>query len=149
MPAHFAAHWQRRLTDGFPMLAAMQLQVVGDASAWQLQAPFLPNRNDHGTAFGGSLAMLAIIAGWMQAALLAGDGCDVVIQSSSFDFLAPLRSDLHASVQRVPEDDVQRYARALARGRPARLAVPVLLLAADGGVVGRFVGRYVATALPA
>lgn len=144
MTTTFAARWQDRLHDGFPLLVAMQLQVVGDAGHWQLQAPFSPNRNDHGTAFGGSLATLAIITGWMAASLLADPDCEVVIQSAHHDYTAPLTGDLVATALPVPTQAASQFARAVARQRPARLEVRVRVQGVDGAVVGEFVGRYVA-----
>lgn len=144
----FARHWTRRLNDGFPVLAAMQVQVEGSPLAWYLSAPFGPNRNDHGTAFGGSLSTLATITGWMSTGLLAGDGYDVVIQSGNTDFIKPLTDNLFARPLPIDLPTRQRFARTLARHGKARLSVQVVLLDDTGDTVVLFSGQYVATALP-
>ncbi|TJZ73361.1 YiiD C-terminal domain-containing protein [Chitiniphilus eburneus] len=64
----FAPHWQARLRGGFPLLDAMQVAVVGNAARWALHAPFAPNRNDHGTAFGGAISMLGRVVTCFAAA---------------------------------------------------------------------------------
>ncbi|KAF0813133.1 hypothetical protein IGB42_02533 [Andreprevotia sp. IGB-42] len=145
----FAAHWTSRLTGGFPVLAAMQVVVQGDAERWQLVAPFGPNRNDHGTAFGGSLSTLATIAGWMATNLAAGDGYDVVIQSGNADFITPLTGNLLTQVQTIDAATLQRFAATLARRGKARLAVNVVIHDQRNAPVLRFAGQYVAVALPA
>ncbi|SMC29763.1 thioesterase domain-containing protein, putative [Andreprevotia lacus DSM 23236] len=145
----FARHWTRRLNDGFPVLAAMQVQVEGTPFAWYLTAPFAANHNDHGTAFGGSLSTLATIAGWMSTSVLAGDGYDVVIQTGNTEFIAPLRDDLFARPLPVDQYTAQRFLQTLSRRNKARLSVQVTLLDAQGETVALFSGLYVATALPA
>ena len=143
----FASHWTRRLTDGFPMLAAMQVRVEGHEHAWFLAAPFDPNRNDHGTAFGGSLSTLTTIAGWMRTNLAAGDDHDVVIQHGNCDFVRPLTGDLFARPLPVDDLTLQRFSSALARRGRARLAVQVEILNDACEQVVLFSGQYVATKL--
>ncbi|WP_145927221.1 YiiD C-terminal domain-containing protein [Jeongeupia sp. USM3] len=148
----FAARWTARLQTGFPVLAAMQVTLRGDASGWSLHAPFDPNRNDHATAFGGSLSTLATIAGWLytnEAAggVVAADRVDVVIQSGNAHFVAPLHADLVATVLPVGDADLAAFRRTLARRGRARLAVHVSV--GDGTAEAvRFTGQYVAVRLP-
>lgn len=77
-----------------PLTAAMQLQVqVCEPDRVQVYAPFLPNRNLHGTAFAGALATTAIISGWLMVdTALARQGlhAEVVAQTSHADYRAPV-----------------------------------------------------------
>ncbi|UXY16848.1 thioesterase domain-containing protein [Chitiniphilus purpureus] len=139
----FAAAWQARLVTGFPLLAAMQIEVGGDAADWWLTAPFAPNRNDHGTAFGASISTLATIAGWMGALLAGGTDCDAVIQSGSTEFLHPITGAFHARPQPPGPDEIARAHAALRRGRPARLSLRVTVLDEGMRIAAQFEGRYV------
>ncbi|BCL74380.1 thioesterase [Jeongeupia sp. HS-3] len=143
----FADRWTQRLHSGFPLLAAMDVRLVGDARAWQLHAPFDPNRNDHGTAFGGSLSTLATIAGWLYVSVLAGDAFDVVIQSGNAHFVQPLQTGLVSQVTAVSDDELVRFRQTLARRGRARLTVHASV--GDGtSEAMRFTGQYVAVRLP-
>jgi len=64
----------RILHQGMPLLAAMQVSVERvEACRVVLSAPLEPNRNAHGTVFGGSLASVGLMSGWLllQRALTA------------------------------------------------------------------------------
>ncbi|WP_432721829.1 YiiD C-terminal domain-containing protein [Jeongeupia wiesaeckerbachi] len=148
----FADRWTDRLRSGFPLLAAMQVRLIGDAGAWQLHAPFDPNRNDHATAFGGSLSTLATIAGWLYVNEAAGetldpDLIDVVIQTGNAHFVTPLQADLVARVMPVDDAELAVFHRTLARRGRARLTVHATV--GDGKTEAvRFTGQYVAVRLP-
>ena len=66
-----------------------------DESALILTAPLAPNHNHLGTAFGGSLATLATLAGYTLLWLELGDReSHIVIQESQIRYLAPVRGEL-------------------------------------------------------
>ena len=144
----FAAAWQARLVEGFPLLAAMGVTVHGDADNWRLHAPFALNRNDHGTAFGASISSLATIAGWMAANALAQRPVDVVIQRGDTAFLRPIAADLQAWVIAPEASQVERLQQTLQRKRPARIALDVAVAATGSNeIAARFSGVYVAVVL--
>lgn len=140
----FPQHWTTRLNEGFPLLKAMQVQLLGDQSCWQLFAPYGPNQNDHNSAFGGSISTLATIAGWLWVSDLAGADFDVVIQNGSTDFLIPLQQDLFASVCPADAAAVQRFTHTLQRKGRARIALAVTVGDGQGGIAARFSAQYVA-----
>ncbi|MBB5192572.1 thioesterase domain-containing protein [Silvimonas terrae] len=143
----FAQYWQRRLVTGFPVLAAMQVSVAGEQAAWHLAAPFELNRNDHATAFGGSISTLATIAGWMAVNVVAGEGADVVIQSGATDFVLPIASDFTAHVLPPVADDLAAFERMYVRRGKGRLAVSVEVRTASNQPAATFHGVYVAVRL--
>jgi hypothetical protein len=51
----FSQRWATRLHQGLPLLKAMQVQLLGDQSCWQLFAPYGLNQNDYNSVFGGSI----------------------------------------------------------------------------------------------
>ncbi|MDR3428173.1 YiiD C-terminal domain-containing protein [Silvimonas sp.] len=147
MTVAFADYWNSRLRDGFPVLAAMQVHVMGDVDDWSLAVPYEPNRNDHATAFGGSISTLATIAGWMVVNVAAGEGADVVIQSGATDFLLPIPGDFSAHVLPVDEQQLAAFQRMYRRRGKGRLSMTVEVHTASKMLAARFVGVYVAVRL--
>ena len=67
-----------------------------------LSAPFEPNANHNGTAFGGSQFCIAVLTGWAWATryLAARQvAADAVIQESTIRYLAPAHGALRAVLQ--------------------------------------------------
>lgn len=113
-----------------------------------LEAPLAPNLNHRSTAFGGSVAALAILAGWTLLHLrLRSDGvrAQIVIQASSVRYEAPIRGAFRATCGPVEEASWRRLERTLARWGKGRLSVSVSVEDA-GGVAATFEGAYVALA---
>jgi len=111
-----------------------------------LEAPLGPNVNHMRSAFGGSVASLATLAGWCLVHVRLremGVEADIVIQRSAMEFIAPAQSDFTATC--VPADDGAwtRLARGVARYGRGRIHLDVSV-EAGGGPVGSFQGAYVA-----
>ncbi|NHQ87851.1 thioesterase [Iodobacter sp. HSC-16F04] len=140
----FSQRWTTRLHEGFPLLKAMQVQLLGDQSGWQLTAPYGPNQNDHHSAFGGSISTLATIAGWLWVSELAGPGVNVVIQTGNTHFLSPLQADLIAHVCPPEASQTARFLHTLQRKGRARMALEITVGDAAGLIAARFNAQYVA-----
>jgi len=71
-----------------------------------IEVPLAGNRNDKGTAFGGSLYSAMVLAGWRlceQTAVAMGLTGDIVVKDSRIDFLRPADADMLAvAVHRQP-----------------------------------------------
>lgn len=129
-----------------PLSAAMGVSVLhADAALVRLGAPLDPNINHEGSAFGGSGAALAMLAGWSTVHLrMSGlaPGSRTVIHSQSMVFSRPIVTDFEAVCVAPPGAQWDRMDRAVARGRRGRIELTVRLVA-DGVEVGSFEGRYV------
>jgi thioesterase domain-containing protein len=143
--------WRARLTalwrDGIPLAEAMGVSVRGlDEDGLVLAAPLAPNSNHMGTAFGGAMLALATLAGWGVTLIAAGEdfGGSVVIRSGSMDFLTPLSGELLACCPHPGADALEAFRRRIARGRHARLDLPVTI-GRDGTLAARYLGVFVAT----
>ena len=81
---HLLRETEAFLHDQIPLTQAMGVRLESyDASGLILTAPLAPNHNHLGTAFGGSLATLAILAGYTLLWLELGDrSSHIVIQES-------------------------------------------------------------------
>lgn len=84
------------LTRQIPLGGNMQLSIARlDARGIELHAPLAPNVNDKGTAFGGALVSLMILAGWSLPRLLlrrADLAADLVIGRCEVRFTAPVEA---------------------------------------------------------
>ncbi|MEM1043955.1 MAG: YiiD C-terminal domain-containing protein [Bacteroidota bacterium] len=86
------------ILDSMPVTRHLDFSLFRDAAHCLVAtAPLAVNANHQQTAFGGSLSMLATIAGWaMMQLVLRERGCEarVVIQKSRISYRAPVCSDL-------------------------------------------------------
>lgn len=93
-----------------------------------LAAPLVSNANYQGTAFGGSLFAVAVLAGWawitryLEAGQLAADA---VIQESTIRYMAPVRGVLRATLTPPCAGDVERFRKMLLRARRGRILLRV------------------------
>lgn len=130
-----------------PITQALGARVESwDGSAIRLSAPLAPNLNHRGTAFGGSLSALAILAGWAILHLaLRERGLEVrlVIQRSALDFVEPIEGDFTASARLPPPAQWERFLATLSRHSRARITVEGEV-ACGGRAGGRHEGVYVA-----
>jgi thioesterase domain-containing protein len=130
-----------------PLSVAMDVRVLeAGPDAVRIEAPLAPNLNHRSTAFGGSVAALAILTGWTLVHVrLRSEGlvARTVIQDSAVHFAAPIHGSFRAVCGRVADEAWDRFTRALARRGKGRLLVAGHI-EADGQVVATFSGAYVA-----
>jgi thioesterase domain-containing protein len=126
---------------------AVEVLVVGEGCV-ELGAPLAPNRNHRHTAFGGSVAAVAILAGWgwLRARLAPrAPELELVIQRQEMEFLRPIDADFTARCAAPAATAWQRFERALVARDRARLELAVEVRC-RGRVGATFRGAYVALA---
>ena len=142
-----AAELQAYLHGHIPLSAAMQVAVdEADIGRVRLRAPLAPNINHRETVFGGSASAVAILAAWSLLHLrLRADGLSsrLVIQRNTMDYGLPILGEFTATASLAAPDACPRFLRTLARMGKARAEVQAVL-EADGKVVGRLTGEFVA-----
>jgi thioesterase domain-containing protein len=110
---------RRRIHDEFPLARHIGIEVEHVADdRLVLCAPFAPNANHNGTAFGGSQFCIAVLTGWAWATCYLAArqvAADAVIQESSIRYVAPARGPLRAILQPPPAEGVERLRRMLRR----------------------------------
>jgi len=127
-----------------PLTQAMELRVKrADPEEVRLIAPLEPNVNHQGTAFGGSIAALALAAGWITVRLHVGPIPQVVISECSITYRKPIVGELQAVCSAPPERDWERFQAKLNKRGRARLDLDVELVCGDESCVTMH-GRYVA-----
>jgi thioesterase domain-containing protein len=141
---------EQQLHADIALARPMQVRVLAaDETGLVLGAPLKANGNDKGTAFGGSLYSLAVLAGWAllsQQMRSRGIDCEVVIQESEVEYLQPVIADFEAKVRAPDDAALQRCLRTLARHARARIEVEVIVESARVEAV-RMRARYVIASL--
>ncbi len=108
-----------------PITRAMGIEVLKyEEMMLSLRAPLAINRNDKGTAFGGSLYTTAVLAGWGVIYLMLKErnlDADIMIHESHTQFLAPVRSDILATCRFDSEAQINKALNLLERRGLARI----------------------------
>ena len=129
-----------------PLSRAMDVSVVeASAEAVVIEAPLDPNINVHGTMFGGSAAVLGLLAAWSVLHLrLEAEGIanQLVIHRTEMEYLKPISGTARA-IARLDGADWAGFVHMLERRGKARLTVAAELMF-DGEVAARLVGEFVA-----
>jgi thioesterase domain-containing protein len=128
-----------------PITSAMGIRVTAfDDAALALEAPLSVNHNHLGTAFGGSLAAIATLAGYALLWLEMRDrSAHVVIRESAMKFRRPVRGDLRAVCRAPAADALDIFRETLARAGKARIELDVTI-EESGEVAAEFHGTFVA-----
>lgn len=137
---------EQTLLREIPLTRAMGVTVARlDAHGLALRAPLAPNLNHKHTAFGGSLATLATLAGWglLQFLLRNQAPVTVVIQESSVQFLKPVTQDFETICPMPAAPVIEKFLHTLERKGRARLALDATIHTGDELAL-RFHGRFVA-----
>ncbi len=115
----------------------------GDAIS--IAAPLEANINHRNSAFGGSLSAIAILSGWALLFLKfkeLGIKNRLVIQNSSFDFLAPATSDF-VSIAELPDSrEYEKFLKMYERKGIARIKITSTVYC-DSKICGTHEGTYV------
>lgn len=123
-----------------PMAAHLAFSLRSwDGQRLELWAPFETNRNHHGTAFGGSLAMAAIVSGYAMTFMALSDAIGsgwlerytLVIKDFSVQYRRPVVDDILTFSQPVNGSTGGFGERLLEEGK-ARLAVETRIADDDG-----------------
>lgn len=140
-----ATELEAYLRQQIPVARLMGIQVA-EASAGRvvLTAPLAVNHNHLGTAFGGSLAAVATLAGYAALWTALGDrSVHVVVRRSSLDYRRPVTGDITAVCEMPAGGPGDAFRAALTSRGKARLSLEVLIV--EGGeTCVAFAGEFVA-----
>lgn len=143
-----AAYLNRRILKEFPLARHIGIEVESAADdALVLSAPFAPNANHNGSAFGGSQFCIAVLTGWAWATrYLAArqTAADAVIQESTIRYLNPAYGALRATLQTPAPDRVEKFRKMLRRAGRGRIRLHIHVH--DGSTLAtEFEGVFAAT----
>ena len=132
-----------------PLTQAMAVAAESyDGQSLALAAPLAPNLNNSETAFGGSIATLAITTGWMLLHLLLekeGVGHRLVIQKSTVVFQRPIDGDFRAVTRRLTAEQAAAFVDDVRRKRSAKIVLDISVYS-QSRVAATHEGTYVAIA---
>ncbi|BCU79829.1 YiiD C-terminal domain-containing protein [Luteolibacter sp. LG18] len=136
---------ERFLHDRIPLSKAMGVRLESyDASGLTLTAPLEANHNHLGTAFGGSLAAVATLAGYALLWLELDDrDSHIVIRASRISYKHPVASELRATCLHPGPEAITRFKARFAKAGKASIPLTVVLGPEDRPQV-EFEGTYVA-----
>ncbi len=128
-PQHDIEDLRRRILDEFPLARHIGIEVesAGDDGV-VLAAPFEPNANHNGTAFGGSQFSVAVLTGWAWSTRYLAvhhPAADCVIQESTIRYLAPVYGPLRAVLKAPPAEHIDKFRRMLRRAGRGRISLHV------------------------
>lgn len=138
------------LHNNIPLTAAMQVEVreCGE-NRLLIAAPLAPNRNHHGTAFGGSLAVLGIIACWSllhHALTRRGIAAKLVVQKNECEYFEPVGGEILAH-STLPAVEWEAFVSTLQQKKRARIVLQSEIHAGTRAAV-KSTGTFVAIISP-
>ena len=144
-PSELLRETEHFLHAHIPLTRAMEVHVESfDEDALTLTAPLAVNHNHLGTAFGGSLAALAMLAGYSLLWLELDDReAHIVISESQLKFLRPVTGTIRAVCRRPDSASLMSFKEQLAEKGKARIQLETTI-AAGGEIAVAFTGTYVA-----
>lgn len=135
------------LTHKIPMGRAMKLSIdVLNEHEIRLQAPLEPNVNDKGTAFGGALTSMMILAGWSLPRLLLHRHnltAELVIGRCEVRFLKPVRQAFTASCAWPEPSAIETFVHGLREQGKGRIELAPEIRAGQE-LAARLSARYAA-----
>lgn len=144
------ARLERDVLARIPLAVAMKVRVADyREEGLVLSAPFPPNRNHAGIAFGGAIECMATLAGWGLLWLgIAMPDAEIVIHRAETRFVAPLTGSLRSAAKAPPRETWRQFFSTLSRRGRARIDVDATVGDEHHAAGAEFRGRYV-VAVPA
>ncbi len=138
---------ENRLHTQIPLSKFMQVQVTKvDDKEVELQCILEPNHNHMGTAFGGSLSCLMILAAYCQTFKLIQANGHVVLKSSSMKFMIPVEETLRAVCKSPSPEDIQSFTNAFSKKGRARIQLESQIILKNGQIACTLTGEFVGIA---
>ena len=138
---------EKKLYLEIPMTKYMQLKFEKiDKEYLYTTAPLLPNINDKGTGFAGSLSTLVTISAWslcyLEAKKLGFDKCMIAIIKSDISYRAPITKDMICKTKIFSQEQLQLLKKKLEEKRSGSIKVEATILEDEKTCV-EFKGIYI------
>lgn len=138
---------EKFLHQQIPISKAFGVKVLrADQELVELKCPLEPNHNHLGTAFGGSLAAVAILAGYtwiFQELSRQGHQVHILLKSNEAEYFKPVSEDLRATCAAPAIAELENFMRIFEKKGLARLRL-VSEIHTAAGVACALNGEFVA-----
>ncbi len=135
------------LNDEIPLTQSLGLEIVSiDERGAKIRAPLGPNHNHLGGAFGGSLATMMILSGyiWLYDALLKNNHqAHVILFKEESEYLLPVKTDIEVLALTPALEDWKKFEETFLRKGTGRLVIHSEIRLSEG-IAARFRGEFVA-----
>ena len=140
--------YKQELLNSIPVVTGMEIDIKNiDKFEISLTAPLSTNINYEGTAFGGSLNTLCILASYLMTHHSVKSEklelSSLVIQDSSIQYLKPVQDDFIATA-RIDEKELNRFLGLISVKGKSRLNVEATISTLNDTELVKFKGRFVA-----
>ena len=143
-----AAELQALIRSRIPVADFMQLEVRSlTPDQVDISAPLEPNRNVHGTLFGGSGTAMALVAAWsLVHARMHAQGLlqPLVVAQQSTQYFKPVTGRVLARAMFAHPQAWGEFTQRLAQGQRARVPVQVELQQHEGQTAARVEALFAA-----
>lgn len=135
------------LHEQIPLTKSLGLSIVSiDARGALIRAPLAPNLNHLGGAFGGSLATMMILSGyiWLYDALLKSNHhAHVILFREESEYLLPVKTDIEVLALAPSVTSWKKFEESFVRKGTGRLVLHSEIRLSEG-TAARFRGEFVA-----
>ncbi len=135
------------LHEQIPISKAMGIKIVAiDEEKVELNGPLGPNKNHLGTAFGGSLNALLVLAGysWIFNSLEdRGHHCHILLKSAQTKYIHPVHEDMKSICLKPSQEIYDDFIKVYERKGLARIELISNIISRDG-IACTFIGEFVA-----
>lgn len=137
---------EKFLNHEIPTTTALGVKVIS-ASGKEviLEAPLNPNHNHMGTAFGGSLSTLMILASytWLYYSLEGEGKVHVILKENQANYLRPVKENIRSVCRAPSEESFQEFLKIFRRKGLARIKLTSFIEIGEGEAA-RMEGEFVA-----
>lgn len=127
-----------------PLAKAMEVQVQQvDDTHMELTCALNKNYNHIGSAFGGSLSALMILAAYCRLFHIMGGEGHVVVKKNAAEFFKPVHEDLKAVCLTPSSPDVEQFMKLYTNKGRGRLTLVSEIRLKDGTVAARMESEFV------
>lgn len=132
------------LREQIPLAEAMNVRVVrADNEIVELACSLAANHNHLGSAFGGSLSSIMILAAYCRLFQMINGTGHVLLKSNATEFLRPVNEDLRAICYPPKAEASQKFLNTYLKKGKARISLDSEIILKDGSVACRMTGEFV------
>lgn len=135
------------LHDQIPLTKSLGLSIVSlDSKGALIRAPLAPNHNHMGGAFGGSLATMMILSGyiWLYHELLKNHHrAHVILHKEESEYLLPVKTDIEVLARAPSPEEWRKFEESFLRKGTGRLVLHSEIRL-EPGLAATFRGEFVA-----